>query len=362
MKVNQSSTPILLRSGIQGRIRRERGRIIFFCLSLVAIIAIMISLPRLSMPMGIAYILSLIMSPLLPWLSRLRFNRTFSVAVVLLVLGSVTMLPIIKIVPLVQGEIGKLNQYIPKIESFVTQDYQKYNNLLFKKTGIRLDDSYVASSFDYLKVQVKQGILNLPNFLASLFEWIILVPFFLFFFLRDHKQLRNLFLSIVPNVLFERIYFLTNEFNRKLGDYIFAKFVEASLIGIIITVGLSIMGINFWLIWGIIAAITNIIPYLGPILGALPALVVTAVEYGVGPTFWAVAILFAVANIIDLAIVFPILVSKIVDLHPLVVVISVILGSQLFGVLGMVISIPLAAAAKLLITEIYKEIYLTASK
>jgi putative permease len=316
----------------------------------------------MSLPMGISYILSLILAPVIPWLNRLKINKTASVSILLIFVGFFTIFPIVKVAPLIQREIGKLDQYIPKVESFIEKDYKKYNQLLFDKTGVRLDDRYVKDSFEFIKQQLKNGLLQLPKFLASLFEWIILVPFFLFFFLRDHQQLRNLFLSFTPNVLFERFYFLTHEFNRKLGDYIFAKFVEASLIGIIITVGLSIMGVNFWLIWGILAAITNIIPYVGPFLGMLPAVVVSLVEYGVGPTFWGVVILFAVANIIDLAIVFPILVSKIVDLHPLLVVVSVIIGSQLFGIVGMVVSIPLAAAAKLLIIEIYKEIYLTASK
>jgi putative permease len=251
---------------------------------------------------------------------------------------------------------------MPKIESFVTKDYRKYAHILHEKTGIELKDDYIRNSFDYLKQLIQDSILKLPNFLASLFEWIILVPFFLFFFLRDSRSMRDLFLAITPNILFERIYFLTHEFNRKLGDYIFAKFIEASIIGVIITIGLSIMGVNFWLIWGILAAITNIIPYIGPVLGMIPAVVVSFIEYGWGPTFIGVLLLFIIANIVDLAIVFPILVSKVVDLHPLVVVVSVIVGSQFFGVVGMVISIPIAAALKLLFIEIYKEIYLTASK
>ena len=108
---------------------------------------------------------------------------------------------------------------------------------------------------------------------------------------------------------------------------------------------------------GIIAAITNIIPYAGPLLGTVPGLIMGMVEYGFGATFGGIVILYSVANIIDLALVFPILVSKIVDLHPIVVVASVILGSQFMGLLGMIISIPFAAALKLILEEVYTEIY-----
>ena len=89
----------------------------------------------------------------------------------------------------------------------------------------------------------------------------------------------------------------------------------------------------------------------------VPALAWGIAEFGMSPTFGAILILYLVANTIDLAIVFPILVSKIVDLHPLVVVASVILGSQYLGIVGMVISIPLAASMKLVLLEIYFELY-----
>jgi len=358
----KNNLPVLSRASLGGRVKKERGRVIFFSICIAFIVAVILFLPRLSIPMGIAYILHLILSPLLPWMGRLKIGRTTSISLLLLVFGFLILYPIIRIVPSIQTEVGNLHKYMPKVESFVTKDYKKYSAILYQKTGIELKDHYVVNSFEFIEKKIRIGILQLPKFIANFFEWMILVPFFLFFFLRDSRMLQELLLGLTPNVIFERFYFLTHEFNRKLGDYIFAKFIEASLIGGIITIGLSIMGVNFWLIWGIVAAVTNIIPYVGPIIGMLPAIVVSFIEYGVGPTFWGVVILFAVANIIDLAIVFPILVSKIVDLHPLVVVVSVILGSQLFGVMGMVVSIPMAAAVKLLVIEIYKEIYLTASK
>ena len=169
-------------------------------------------------------------------------------------------------------------------------------------------------------------------------------------------------LRVTPNSLFERFYYVSHQFNKQIGDYIFAKFIEASIVGTIITTGLWIMDIRFSLILGVLAGATNIIPYLGPLLGMVPGLVFGIVEYGMGTTFGAIALLYTIANAIDIAIVFPILVSKIVDLHPMIVIASVIIGSQTLGVLGMVISIPCAAAIKLIITEIYNEVYSSSAK
>ena len=142
-----------------------------------------------------------------------------------------------------------------------------------------------------------------------------------------------------------------------MGGYIFAKFIEATIVGTIITMGLYILDIRFFLLLGLIAAVTNIIPYVGPLLGSAPGIVLVMAEYGMGPTTGGVVLLYLIANAIDIASVFPILVSKIVDLHPIIVVVSVILGSQYFGLVGMIISIPVAAAVKLIIHEIYSEVY-----
>ena len=216
--------------------------------------------------------------------------------------------------------------------------------------------------FQLIKVKTKEIIFNVPDILKSVLEWILLVPLFLFFYLKDSRTIKQTILRLTPNSIFERFYYLSHQFNKQLSDYIFAKFIEASIVGIIITSGLLIIGVRFSFLLGLIAAVTNIIPYVGPIFGAIPAIVLGLAEYGPGGVFGAMMILYIIANLIDLALVFPILVSKIVDLHPLLVVTSVILGSHFLGVIGMVISIPCVAALKLIFHEIYIEVYSTQQK
>lgn len=152
-------------------------------------------------------------------------------------------------------------------------------------------------------------------------------------------------------------------FNRQLGDYFFAKFVEAVIVGGIITAGLLIMNVSNAVILGFVAGLTNIVPYVGPVLGVIPAIILTIGEYGMtSPEMGAVLVLYTVANAVDVFFVFPFLVSKIVNLHPMIVAISVVVGSHYAGITGMVISIPVVAAIKLIITEIYNEIYTERSR
>ena len=169
--------------------------------------------------------------------------------------------------------------------------------------------------------------------------------------------MRLQFLRIVPNNIVERAYYLYYQFNTKFGDYIFAKALEAVIVGTIITTGLLIIDFPFAFLLGIVAGVTNILPYIGPLLGFLPALIIGLVDQNPDTTLGAMLMLYLIANIFDLAFVFPVLVSKIVNLHPIIVVVSVILGSQFGGIIGMIISIPMAAFIKLLFEELYLELY-----
>ncbi len=336
---------------------RELARTIFFFSIILILIVALASAPRISAPLLLAYVISLMIRPMVPILVRLGLPRTLSIGVLLLGLLGTTVWPITKLVPVITDEARNLQYHIPKVESYIRERYMVVKRELYESTRYDLNDSYLYDFLDATNKTVTTTLLGLPKLLASLLEWAFLVPLFSFFIMKDGVYFRDSMLNICPNNLFERFYSLTHEFGNKIGGYIFAKFIEAFIIFVIITAGLWFLDVRFSLLLGILAGITNVIPYVGPLIGAVPGLIYALAEYGFGGTFAAIFILYTAANAIDIAIVFPILVSRIVDLHPLAVVVSVILGSQVMGVIGMVISIPLAAAIKLIILEIYHAIY-----
>lgn len=336
---------------------RELARTIFFFTVLIVLVVALASVPRVSAPLLLAYVISLMVRPLLPVLTKLGIPRVLAIVTLLLGLIGVSAWPIAKVVPVITDEARNLQYYVPKVEGYIRDRYVILKREIRERTSYDLNDVYLYDFLDSTNKTITSSLLTLPKLLASLLEWVFLVPLFAFFILKDGLRFRDILLSICPNGLFERFYSLTHEFGNKIGGYIFAKFIEASIVFVLITAGLWFLDIRFSLLLGILAGITNIIPYVGPLFGAVPGLIYALAEYGMGGTFAAIFLLYLIANAIDIAIVFPILVSRIVDLHPLVVVVSVILGSQSMGVVGMVISIPLAAALKLIILEIYQAIY-----
>tara|TARA_R110000868_G_scaffold100128_2_gene275364 strand:- start:1985 stop:3052 length:1068 start_codon:yes stop_codon:yes gene_type:complete len=336
---------------------RELARTFFFFSTIVIMTLALASVPRVSAPLLLAYVISLMVKPGVPVLTKLGIPRVLAIATLLLGLIGVSAWPIAKIVPLVSDEARNVQFYVPKVEEYIRKQYVVLKVEIKDRTGYDLNDVYLYEFLDSANKYITSSLLTLPKFLAAMLEWFFLVPLFTFFILKDGTVFRDLMLNICPNSLFERFYSLTHEFGKKIGGYIFAKFIEASIVFVLITAGLWFLDVRFSFLLGLLAGVTNIIPYVGPLFGAVPALIYALADYGAGGTFVAIATLYTVANAVDIAIVFPILVSRIVDLHPLLVVVSVILGSQSMGVVGMVISIPLAAAFKLIILEIYQSIY-----
>ena len=338
-------------------------QLIFFASVFLLFSVLVLALPRISIPLSLAYVLSLTLTPIVNYLMGLGISRTISIIILFLALAFIIGLPLFRIIPVISIESQYVQNSVPRIEQYFLTQYELFRDFVRLKTGHEIDNAYILQFLNEIKTGVGNFAVRLPNFFANLMEWIFLIPFFTFFIIRDSVSFKKTLLSFTPNVIFERFYYVTHVFNRQLGNYFFAKFVEAIIVGGIISLGLLLMGVKYAIILGFVAGLTNIVPYVGPFLGLAPALILTMVEYGItSPIMGAVVILYVTANIVDVFFVFPFLVSKIVNLHPMIVAISVIVGSHYMGITGMVISIPVVAAIKLIVTEIYNEIYTERSR
>ena len=332
-------------------------KIFFFALILLIVLLLLVSVPRLSIPLLSAYVIFLILRPIFPLLYKTGCTHRVATYLIFSAFLLITVIPVVIAYPKFQGQINHIGDYIPIINAFIIKKFHQVQAAIQSHTGYNLDERVLSEMLASLSQSSKEVLYDIPLILGSVLEWSILVPIIVFFMLRDYRSFKRKLLSIVPNTVIERFYSVIHEFNKNLGNYIFAKFIEATFMGLLVSGGLFLIDVKFYLLFGILAALTNVIPYIGPILGALPPLIFIGAEVGVSGQFWMVSILMISANIVDMMIVFPLLVSKVVDLHPVVVILSVIVGSQLLGLLGMIICIPMAVAVKLVYIECLREVY-----
>lgn len=116
------------------------------------------------------------------------------------------------------------------------------------------------------------------------------------------------------------------------------------------------VGFEYALLLAVFAGLSNLIPYIGPVVGAIPAVLIVLVNSVPGLEFLIVIAVYIVAQLIDNFFIIPLVVAKIVNLHPVTVAIVIIIGAQIGGILGMIISIPVACILKLTITTNYSHL------
>jgi putative permease len=327
-----------------------------FYFLLLAAVVFAFRFPRLTLPFGFSYIIYLMAKPLATKLTTGSKKQRFLYLALMLLGSTFLFFPLFATLYNLETDFGGLYKQLPEVQRILQDKFFAFKVEVFERFGFRINIDPVTFIIQKLEKQGSKILIQFPNYVSSIFEWLLLVPMFLFFFFYESKSFSRLFMEGIPNSIFEKTYVLFSQFNTKFGEYIIAKFVEATILGTLITIGLLIVGFPYPFILGFVAGITNILPYIGPVIGFIPAFFVALLSKDPNVSMAAMVIIYAIANLIDMILVFPLLVSKIVNLHPIVVVVSIIVGSQLAGIVGMIVIIPFIAFFKLLFKEIYKDL------
>jgi putative permease len=191
---------------------------------------------------------------------------------------------------------------------------------------------------------------SLQNALGTLVT-LAIVPFVTYFILADGRQAFNTLIERVPNRYFEMTLNVVQKISRQLVGYLKGWLLDSMIVGILSIIGLTILGIQYSVIIGVLAGIANLVPYLGPIVGASLAILVSLTQQGnfgmVGP----IIIMTLAIRMIDDFIVQPQCFAKSVDMHPLTVILLLLIGHEMMGVGGMLLAIPLATIIKVSAVE-----------
>ena len=184
----------------------------------------------------------------------------------------------------------------------------------------------------------------------------VIVPFVAFFFLKEGRRLMRCLIALVPNTYFELCLNLIYQANKQIGNYIRGQLLAVLVVSVLSISGLSIIGVYYALPLGLLAGLANVIPYLGPLIGIVCSSIVALATGGGLAMVAKVIVMFLIVQLIDNVLIQPTMVAKSVELHPLVVLFVVMVGSQLMGIVGMLIAVPLTGIAKVSGQTIYKGI------
>lgn len=181
---------------------------------------------------------------------------------------------------------------------------------------------------------------------------VVVTPFVLYFFMADVMRIRHALIALFPASRRREFICILREVDQVVGGFIRGRIILSVFVGASAAVGLVIMGIRFPLVIGVVAGIADIIPYLGPVAGAIPALILASLD-----SVWlvvAVALLFGGINLVEGVFMIPKIMGREVNLHPLTVLLSLLVGGAIYGAFGLIVAVPVAGVAKVLIEHYYR--------
>jgi putative permease len=223
----------------------------------------------------------------------------------------------------------------------------------------------VVASFDIAGEVTNRGTSfvvrffnGLPSVVGSLMINLLLVPLIAYFMVRDGRKLRRRLVGMVPNRYFEMSLMMMHQVDTQVGGYFRSRFIESILVGLSMLVAMGVLAIwvpqPFILLIAVIIGLTNLIPYIGPVMGlAFGALLYLGLGFPVS-SIVGLAAGVGIAQLLDNVVFAPIVLSQNVDLHPLTVILVLLIGGEILGVLGLLIAVPVAASVKIISAELYR--------
>lgn len=191
---------------------------------------------------------------------------------------------------------------------------------------------------------VKYSLASLVG-LLTLAIYLILVPLMVFFLVKDKEQLLNAVRRVLPRNrgLAGQVWV---EMNQQITNYIRGKVLEMIVVGVATWIGFLIFGLNYSLLLAVLVGISVLIPYIGAFMVTIPVVCVALFQFGMGTEFWSCFAVYLIIQGLDGNVLVPVLFSEAVNLHPLVIILSVVFFGGLWGFWGIFFAIPLATLIK----------------
>ncbi len=329
----------------------------------------------------IAIIFAYIIDPIVNYLERKGVKRQFGVIIVYISVVLIFGVLIVSVIPKTINEISKLLASLPEMVDTLTKNVNSFLTDIFAKFNIELPNNFI----DFYKesnpkvegnVETPQIVSNILNsmkktiddlvtkaqgslmgslsgvfskvygFVTSAFR-LVLIIIFSFYFSVDKEKFTLKVRKFMPNKYREDITYLANRIDIALQQFIRGRMLLAIFVGILTMIYLLILRVDFAIIIGLITCVADIIPFIGPFLGCVPAVLFAFMDSPI-KAFW-VLILFILVQWVENNILAPKLIGDSTGLNPLIILISIIIGGGIFGVWGMVISVPITSIIFILI-------------
>jgi len=280
--------------------------------------------------------------------------RVLAIFIIYLLFFGTTGYAAVKGTPIILTQLGSLSQHIPVL----TQFYQDKVDHFYSATAHLPEPVHVhfnrllGKAENALNQMLTNIMLSIQRLATSIFT-LFLIPFIVFYLLKDIRKIQQWLKEHTPDRWREPAKVLIHEIDHSLGSYIRGQILVCAAVGIAAFIGLWIFKIPYSGVLGFFVGITDIIPFFGPAIGAVPAILV-AMTLGFKKVIIVVAII-TVVQTLEGNLFSPVIVGKSVHLHPVVIMLSLIVGGELGGILGLIIAVPAFVTGREIVRFILNE-------
>lgn len=315
-------------------------RIVFLILSLLGLVWFVSKISWVIQLIIISLLIVYILFPITEYLKeKKKVSHFLAVGVTFLCFLVIILILIVLVFPVVQREIQEVATDLPKYISLLQRYIEEASDYLMAFDLGPEIVGFVRNLFTSLHPALKELAFFSVSVISGFID-IFLIMFMVFYLLYDFKNIRGMLVKILP----DRYKAYGGEFiaiiDRNIGNYIRGNVVRCTIVGLLTGIILSIVGMPYSLLLGIAAGLLNIILYIGPYVAAVPALLLSLSPQN--PSLLVVIIIYVAVQAIDGVLLTPMLIGRAVKLKPITVIVSLLIGQQLAGVLGMIMSVPVA--------------------
>lgn len=311
------------------------------------------------LPVILSGLLYYMMKPGVDWLERQKISRVWGISIVFTIVAFLLLWGLAVFIPSVQEQVVRFSRNVPiyvyQVEKVITNLLQDERFAQFEPQIEEVLNSVSGQVTDMartISVSAVDWVGNLLSTASQIIVAIIIMPFILFYLLRDGHQLRQSITAYLPTKWRLPIGNILHDVNSQLSNYVRGQITVASIVALMFAILFSIVGLDFAVTLAILAGVLNLVPYLGSFLAMIPALLVALVA---GPGMLVkVIIVFIIEQTIEGRFVTPLIIGSSLKIHPITILFVLLTSGRMFGLWGVLLGIPIYASVKVVLGAIFK--------
>ncbi len=307
---------------------------------------------RWLMPVIISVVIAYLLEGVIKKVQHAGIPRIWAVSLVFIAFSSLIVYILLALVPTLFNQakelVTNIPTYLTNFQNMLLILPQKFPDILSHEDVNTLLNSINSTISDYSKQLFSGQLFASLLALFALMVYAILVPLLVFFFLKEKNSILAWLWQFLPNNR-QIIQDIWAEMDVQIGKYIRGKFIEIMVIWSMCFVAFNIFGLQYSLLLGLMVGLSVLIPYIGATIVTVPVLVVAYMQFGLSSSFWWIAGIYFVIQILDGNVIVPLIFSEAVSIHPTAIIIAVLVFGGIWGFWGVFFAIPLATLVKAII-------------